>query len=80
MNAKQVYLELDNILELEPGTVQGSWRLAELSGWDSLAVICFIAFAEERFKITLTGLDISACISVENLVALVVADDKQSVH
>ncbi|HEX2747002.1 MAG TPA: hypothetical protein VHM91_03300 [Verrucomicrobiales bacterium] len=67
MNRSEFLLELDNVIEARPGTLKGDEKLADLSEWNSLAVICFIAMADEKLKMQLSGKDIAACQSVSDL-------------
>jgi acyl carrier protein len=67
-------LSLDELLELEPGTVKGSETLESLEGWNSLAIISLMALMDERFDVTLQPRRIAACTTVADLVALL--DDK----
>jgi acyl carrier protein len=67
-------LSLDELLELEPGTVKGSETLESLEGWNSLAIISLMALMDERFGVTLQPRRIAACTTVADLVALL--DDK----
>lgn len=70
MTPEEFHLELDSILELPPGTIQGHETLESLSAWDSLAVLSFIAMADEKLKTQVSGKDIASCITVKDLVAL----------
>ncbi len=49
MQPAEFYLLLDEMLELDPGTLVGTERLEDLENWDSLAVISFIALVDEHF-------------------------------
>ena len=49
MTPAEFYALLDEMLELEPGTLTGEERLDTLENWDSLAVISFIALVDEHF-------------------------------
>ena len=62
---------LDEILELTPGTLTGAERLEDLEGWDSLAVISFIAMADERYGVIVEGEKLAASRHVSDLLALV---------
>ncbi len=50
MQASEFYALLDEMLELDPGTITGTERLEDLENWDSLAVISFIALVDEHFN------------------------------
>lgn len=62
---------IDDILELAPGTLTGTEALEDLEGWDSLAVISFIAMVDERFGIVVEGEKLAAARRVSDLLGLV---------
>ena len=64
------YLLLDDMLELDPGTISGTERLEDLEGWDSLAVISFIALVDEKFDTLVETDKLAAAESVGDLYAL----------
>ena len=70
MTPAEFHLELDNILELNPGTIQGGEALESLSAWDSLAVLSFIAMVDEKLKTQVSGKDIANCATVSDIAAL----------
>jgi acyl carrier protein len=45
--------------------------LKDIGEWDSLAVIAFIAFCDERFSIQVNGENIQQCKTVSDLIGLV---------
>jgi acyl carrier protein len=61
---------LDEVLEKDPGTLQGPESLEE-AGWDSLAVVSFIALVDEHLGFTVPPARIVQCKTVDDLVALV---------
>jgi acyl carrier protein len=61
---------LDEIVEARPGTLKGAENLSDVAGWDSLAVLSFIAMVDDHFKIQIPGKEISACGTVRELVSL----------
>ncbi len=70
MTAKQFYHLLDELLELDPGTIKGDEVLGDLARWDSLAVIGFIALLDEHFGKVVPASTILACKTVADLAAL----------
>lgn len=70
MNRSEFLLQLDSVIQASPGTLQGDEKLADISAWDSLAVLLFIAMVDDKFKVQLAGKDIAACESVAGLTAL----------
>lgn len=70
MQRHEFLLSLDEVLELEPSTIKGDETLESLEGWNSLAVISFIALADEKCGISLQPSKIANCQTVEDLIAL----------
>lgn len=70
MTKKEFYLQIDELLELDSGTIQGSEDLSGLPRWDSLAVMGLIAVLDRNFGIRASGERITACRNVADLVAL----------
>jgi acyl carrier protein len=70
LEKNEFLLLLDELLELEPGTVKGSESLDSFSGWNSLGIISFIALVDEHFGINLQPRHIAGCSTVEDLVEL----------
>lgn len=70
MERSEFLLSLDELLELEPGTVRGSEALDNLEGWNSLAVISFMALVDEHFGVSLQPRQIAACTTVADLMGL----------
>ncbi|BDC52867.1 hypothetical protein F183_A51820 [Bryobacterales bacterium F-183] len=73
MTSNQILLDLGELLESEQ-PLDGSEELASLENWDSMAVIAFIAFADDKCGKSLVAKDINACKTVGDLVNLVSKD------
>ncbi len=71
MNRHEFLLNLDELLELDPGSLSGDEALADLDAWDSLAVISFIALVDEQLGVVVEGQRLADAKSVADLVALV---------
>lgn len=72
MDKIQILLKLDELLELDPGTLTGNEQLADLEGWDSLAVIGLIALADESFNKALSLSGVTEAKKINDLIALLV--------
>jgi acyl carrier protein len=70
MDRQTVLNSLDEMLELKPGTLAGAEDLADLDSWDSLAMMNFIAFASDRFDLTISPRQIAPCQTINDLVRL----------
>jgi len=68
---KQEFLrQLEDIMELDANTLQGGETLKDLDSWDSLASLSFIAFADERFNLSVSGNQVASAKTVDDLAAL----------
>jgi acyl carrier protein len=68
---KQEFLKnFENLLEVNPGTIKEDQALGDLNEWDSLAVIGFIAMADEQFGVSLPSQEIGEAKTVLDLIAL----------
>jgi acyl carrier protein len=61
---------LDELVEAKPGTIHGDENLRELEGWDSLAVVGFIALVDQHFGVPLSASKLQSCNSVSDLIRL----------
>ena len=55
MTKDEFLTELAEVLDLPEGHLNGKEVLEELPEWDSLAVMSFIAFVDEKFKYIISG-------------------------
>lgn len=70
MNATDFLLALDEMLELPAGTLTGDESLDSLDGWDSLAVISFIALVDEKLGLVVEGEKLAKAKTVRDLLLL----------
>ena len=71
MTRAELYATLDDILEIPIGTLTGNEALETLDGWDSVAVVNFIATVHGLFNVILSAQRVKDCKSVPELAALV---------
>ena len=62
---------LEEMLEIGVNSLTGSEELSDLEVWDSLAIISFVAMADDRYNAHVGGGRIAACTTVEDLYHLV---------
>lgn len=62
--------KLEEIMEIEAGSLKGNEALADLDGWDSLKVVEFLALADEQFSLAVAPKAIAACKTIDDLRAL----------
>jgi acyl carrier protein len=67
MERSEFFTQLDELLELPAGTLKGPEPLSSLEGWDSLAVMSFIAMLDEHSGQTVSAKAIVACKTVDDL-------------
>ena len=78
MNRNEFLLEMDEILDLPAGTLQGHERLEELPNWDSTSLITFIALAETNNDVSISPGQIVTCSTVADLLRLALAESTSS--
>lgn len=70
MTRSEFLVEFDKVLELPPGTLTGSEPLEDLASWDSLAMIGFMALADEHYQTKLSPRQFVNCTTVNDLLEL----------
>jgi acyl carrier protein len=71
MECSQLYRALEELLELTPGTVTGAELVADLPGWDSMAIVGFIAMVDEMFGVIVPASRLLQCKTTAELAELV---------
>jgi acyl carrier protein len=62
--------KLEEVMSLPKGTIRGDESLVSLKGWDSVALMSFIALMDEELEVRVTGRQVMQCQTVAELVAL----------
>jgi acyl carrier protein len=70
MTKSEFHALLDEMLELDPGSAQPGSQFRDLPGWDSMAVLNFIALMDEQFGVSILPKDLTKCKSVDDLANL----------
>jgi hypothetical protein len=70
MTRIEFLLQMDEILDLPAGTLQGDEKLEELTNWDSTSLITFIAMAEMNNAVSISPGQIVTCSTVADLLQL----------
>lgn len=70
MTREEFLTQLDELLELPAGTLKGDEKLEDLEHWDSLAMVSFIALADEHCNVRLSPRQFVTCNTVNDLVQL----------
>jgi acyl carrier protein len=71
MNVQQFLDKICDVLELEAGSLKGEEALDSLDNWDSLAVISFIALADEELGVIVDAEKLAQAQTVRDLLDLV---------
>ncbi len=71
MPERKVLAIIEEAIEAEEGSLTGEEAIEELEGWDSLAILSFIALGDERFEVTLSPRKLSEAKTVKDLIALI---------
>lgn len=61
---------LEEIIEADKDTLSGNEFINDIDGWDSLAVVSFIAMIDENFGVTLPAQKISEAKTIQDLINL----------
>ena len=70
MTRSEFYRALEEIVEAQSGTIHGDEALKDLEGWSSLAVITFIAMADEKLGASVSARQMAGCKTVPDLIGL----------
>ncbi len=62
---------LEDMLELQPGTLRPNTLLTDIKGWDSMATVGFIALADGTYGKAVVPSAVRSCQAVGDLAALV---------
>ena len=61
---------LEELLEMDPNTLKGNEILDSLTGWDSLAIVGFIALMDRHFSMEVPAPTVTAAQTIAELIAL----------
>jgi len=75
---KEFLLEMDEILGLRAGTLQGNEKLDELQNWDSTALIGLIVLAETANDVQISPDQVVGCSTVADLLHLAQVESNAS--
>ena len=70
MQKNQFLQLLDELIEVELGTLKGPELLSNLESWNSLTILGFIALADEKFDIAVSAKRLNECKTVDDLICL----------
>jgi acyl carrier protein len=67
MTKSEFLNEIDEIIQADPGSTAMDDQIASLKGWDSMAIIMFIAMVDEKLNAKLDIQMLASCETVEDL-------------
>ncbi len=70
MSEKERIELLEEIMDLDPGTLRVTDTLADFEEWDSLTALTFISEMDERFGKKVTGSQIKELVTVADAIAV----------
>ena len=70
MSTKERIELLEEIMDLDPGTLKEEDVLSSVEEWDSLTALTFISEMDERFGKKVTGDQIKAFVTVADAIAV----------
>jgi acyl carrier protein len=62
--------EFEQIVDAPAGSIGGQEGLGDLAGWDSVAMMMFVAMVDERLGLTLAAQDVHGAATVADLALL----------
>lgn len=71
VDSKPLLRQLEDAINVAPGTIHENDCLESLEGWDSIAVISVMAMVEYSYGVTLDPNGMSQCRTVGDLIRLV---------
>ena len=71
MTKSEFLRALERQMEVPQNTLSEEQQLAQVPGWDSMAAVLFIALADEKAGVTISGNQIAQARTVDQLLALV---------
>lgn len=67
MNAQEKLTALEDIMELDEGTLNPEMKLDEIDEWDSLSALSFVVLLGDEFNRKVSGQQIRSFLSVQDL-------------
>ncbi len=70
MSEQEKIALLEEIMDLDEGTLSLDSVLEDIDEWDSVAILSFIAAMDEHFEKTIKGSEIKAFVTVQDAIAV----------
>ncbi len=69
MTRQEFHAALEELVELPAGTLQGGEKIEDLEGWNSMAMVGFVALADDH-GVKLSPRQVAASVTIDDLFAL----------
>ena len=69
MELKEKLALIEEVLDVEEGSLSPETELADVDEWDSIAALSLIVMLDEKFKKTVSGAQIKALETVNDILA-----------
>ncbi len=70
MDEKKFLTDMEDLLELDPGTLDCATELESTERWDSLAFVSFLAVADSNYGVNVAPKELQQCKTVGDLMQL----------
>ncbi|WP_333788538.1 acyl carrier protein [Phascolarctobacterium faecium] len=67
MNLQEKLALIEEVLDVETGSLTPETLLAEVDEWDSIAALSLVVMLDEKFEKTVSGVQIKALASVNDI-------------
>ena len=67
MNLQEKLTLIEEVLDVETGSLTPETLLAEVDEWDSIAALSLVVMLDEKFEKTVSGVQIKALASVNDI-------------
>ena len=67
MNTQEKLAALEDIMELDEGTLAPETRLDEIEEWDSLSALSFVVLLGDEFQKKISGAEIRAFLTIQDM-------------
>lgn len=75
MDTKEKLATLEDIMELDEGTLSPEMSLDDIEEWDSLAALSYVVMMGDEFKKKISGKEIRAFQTVQDILDTMEAED-----
>ena len=69
MNLQEKLALIEEVLDVEAGSLTQETMLADVEEWDSIAALSLIVMLDEKFEKTVSGAQIKAMTSINDILA-----------